>query len=78
MYRLCVLRRGTVRLLRSSALARWARLSGGASSILAGRSDCPPTRARWPGLMNAPSIHSVSAAAGALRRLESLVYTLIS
>jgi hypothetical protein len=70
--RLCVLRRGTVRLLRSSALARWARLSGGASSILAGRSDGAPTRARWPGLMNAPSIHSVSAAAGALRRLESV------
>ena len=61
-----------MRLLRSSALARWARLSGGASSILAGRSDGTPTRARWPGLMNAPSIHSVSAAAGALRRLESV------
>ena len=61
-----------MRPLRSSAPARWARLSGGASSILAGRSDWPPTRACWPGLMNAPSIHSVSAAAGAQRRLESV------
>ncbi len=45
------------------------RLSGGASSSLAEQHNRPPTRARWPGLMNAPSIDSVSAAAGALRRL---------
>ena len=61
-----------MRLLRSSAPARWARLSGGASSILAGRGDWPPTRARWPGLLNVPAIDYVSAVAGALRRLESL------
>ena len=65
-----------MRLLRSSAPARWARLSGGASSILAGRGDCPPTRARWPGLLNVPAIDYVSAVAGALRRLESYNYKL--
>ena len=45
-YRLCVLRRGTVRLLRSSVLAPGARLHDGAGSFLAGHSDCAPTPAQ--------------------------------
>jgi hypothetical protein len=49
----------------------WGPPPGGASSILAERRDGLPTRAGGPGLMNAPSIDSVSAVAGALRRLES-------
>jgi hypothetical protein len=51
-----------------------ARLLGGASSILGGRCDGTPTRASGQGSMNVPSIDSVSAAAGALRRLESFVH----
>ncbi len=52
----------------------WGPPPGGASSILAERRDGLPTRAGGPGSMNVPSIDSVSAAAGALRRLESFIW----
>ena len=44
--RLCVLRRGTVLSLRSSVPALEARLLDGASSFLAGHSDCAPKPAQ--------------------------------
>ena len=50
VYRLCVLRRGTVLLLRSSGPALGARLLDGAGSILAGPSDGHRRRPRGPWL----------------------------